>query len=144
METILILPFFIWPFFFPPQVKHMQTSTSHITFSHPPEQNQNNWFSVSEPLCSTITESRQQPVIRLGPFIPVFKQKLDMIMKGILWHHFLFIAGDSTQWPRKCVPLCDHTVHRVFKLKREWLLPSSLTCSLCRPDNFICIRPSNL
>lgn len=32
METILILPFFIWPFFFPLQVKHMQTSTSHITF----------------------------------------------------------------------------------------------------------------
>lgn len=85
-------------FFSPSSQTHADFYFTYHIYSHPPEQNQNNWFSVSESLCSTITESRQQPVIRLGPFIPVFKQKLDMIMKGILWHHFLFTAGDSTLW----------------------------------------------
>lgn len=103
--------FLVWPFFFPLQVKHMQTSTSLIRFILTHQRK----TKTIDPLClsphtpQSQTESRQQWGISLGPFTPLFKQKLDQIMKGILWHGFLFVAGDSTQWPKKSVPLWSNS-----------------------------------
>lgn len=130
-QLFLFCNFSCLAFFFPSS-RQTHRLLLHVSHSSPPEKKpkQNNWFSVSEPWYSTITESRQPTVIYLGPSTPVFKQRLDQIMKGILWHGFLFIAEAQL---KKSVPLCDHTAHGDIK---ELLLPYSLTCFLFRQGKF--------
>lgn len=131
-KLLLVCNFSCLSFFPPLQVKHTDFCFTYHILPHQRKKT-NNWFSVSEPWCSTITESRQPPVICLGPFTPVFKQTLDQIMKGILWHSFLFIAETQLSDPTSLFPLCDLTVHGDIK---ESLLPYSLTCLLCRQGKF--------
>lgn len=100
MQTILSLPFFLFGFFFPFK-SSTQTSASHITFFSTREKTKaTDFLCLSLDAVQSQSQSNHQlPVTCLGPFTPVFKQRLDQIMKGILWHGFLFIAETQLSDP---------------------------------------------
>lgn len=133
MLAILILQFFLSGFFFfPLQVRHTDFCFTYHILPHQRKKPKQLIFCVWA-LRQYNHRVKATTSNMLRSFTPVFKQRLDWIIKGILWHGFLFIAETQLGDPTSLFQLCDHTAHGDIK---EWLLPYSLTCLLCRWGKF--------